>query len=113
MFLGMANFYRQFFPAAAKTLWPLTDALKGGQPTVVTWTMEMQTAFQAVKADMCRAVELCQLHPEAAAGVFLAVDASGTHKGAVLQQRIRDQMARPLAFFFSAKLESAQTKYSA
>jgi Reverse transcriptase (RNA-dependent DNA polymerase) len=29
-FLGMANFYRRFIPAAAQVLKPLTDALKGG-----------------------------------------------------------------------------------
>jgi hypothetical protein len=70
----------------------------------------MAAAFETVKARLCNAVELA--HPEENAEVFLAVDASGTHVGAVLQQRARGQAARPLAFF-SAKLEPAQTRYSA
>jgi transposase InsO family protein len=109
-FLGMANFYRRFLPAAARTLRPLTDAVKGGQSTVLEWTEPMQEAFVAVKEGLCKAVELA--HPAPAAEVFLAVDASGTHVGAALHQRVRGQTARPLAFF-SAKLEPAQQKYSA
>jgi cleavage and polyadenylation specificity factor subunit 1 len=106
----MANFYRRFIPAAAQVLKPLTDAVKGGQASSVDWTPEMATAFQQVKSRLCEAVELA--HPEADAEVFLSVDASGTHVGAVLQQRARGMVARPLAFF-SAKLEPAQTRYSA
>jgi Reverse transcriptase (RNA-dependent DNA polymerase) len=48
-FLGMANFYRRFLPAAARTLRPLTDAVKGSQSTVLAWTEPMQAAFAAVK----------------------------------------------------------------
>jgi predicted lipid-binding transport protein (Tim44 family) len=96
-FLGMANFYRWFLLAAARTLRPLTDAVRGSQSTVLAWTEPMQAAFAAVKKGLCQAVELA--HPAPAAEVFLAVDASG-------------QTARPLAFF-SAKLEPAQQKYSA
>jgi hypothetical protein len=44
----------------------------------------MATAFETVKARLCNAVELA--HPEENAEVFLAVDASSTHVGAVLQQ---------------------------
>jgi hypothetical protein len=82
-FLGMANFYRRFIPAAAQVLRPLTDAVKGGQAAAVDWTPAMAAAFQPVKDKLCSAVELA--HPEADAEVFLAVDASGTHVGAVLQ----------------------------
>jgi RNase H-like domain found in reverse transcriptase/Reverse transcriptase (RNA-dependent DNA polymerase) len=109
-FLGMANFYRRFIPAAAQVLKPLTDAVKGGQASSVDWTPEMAAAFQLVKDRLCGTVELA--HPEADAEIFLSVDASGTHVGAVLQQRARGTVARPLAFF-SSKLEPAQTRYSA
>jgi hypothetical protein len=98
-FLGMANFYRRFIPAAAQVLKPLTDAVKGGQANSVDWTPDMATAFQQVKKRLCSAVELA--HPEADAEIFLSVDASSTHVGAVLQQRARGLVARPLAFFFS------------
>jgi RNase H-like domain found in reverse transcriptase len=107
-FIGMANFYRRFIPAAAQVLKPLTDALKGSQASSVNWTPE-RAAFQQVKDRLCGAVELD--HPEADAEVFLSVDASGTHVGAVLQQHALGMVARPLAFF-SAKLESAQTQLS-
>jgi RNase H-like domain found in reverse transcriptase len=81
-FLGMANFYRRFISAAAQVLRLLTDAVKCGQASSVDWTPEMAIAFQQVKNKLCRAVELA--HPEAGVEVFLAVDASGMHVGAVL-----------------------------
>jgi hypothetical protein len=43
--------------------------------------------------------------------IFLAVDTSSSHVGAVLQQREAGQSPWPLAFF-SAKLDAAQVKYS-
>jgi hypothetical protein len=45
-FLGMANFYRRFLPAAAQKLRPLTKALKGGQVAQLTWTADMKLAFE-------------------------------------------------------------------
>ena len=109
-YLGMVNFYRRFLPAAARVLKPLTDALKGGQKGTLDWTVEMGNAFQHSKQALYNAVELG--HPDPKAELFLAVDASETHVGAVLQQTTRGEGTRPLAFF-SAKLDTAQTKYSA
>jgi hypothetical protein len=87
----MANFYRRFIPTAAQLLRPLTDAVKGGQAAAVDWTPAMAAAFQHVKDKLCSAVELA--HLEADTEVFLAVDASGTHVGAALQQRARGLVA--------------------
>jgi RNase H-like domain found in reverse transcriptase/Reverse transcriptase (RNA-dependent DNA polymerase) len=109
-FLGMANFYRRFLPAAAQQLRPLTEAMKGGQAAQLTWTAEMDTAFDWCKQGLCKAVELA--HPEPEAEIFLAVDASAPHVGAVLQQRVVGRTPRPLAYFL-AKLNAAQQKYSA
>ena len=50
-------------------------------------------------------------HPDPAADLCLAVDASNNHVGAVLQQ-LCGSTWRPLAFF-SKKLDSTQLKYSA
>ncbi len=50
-------------------------------------------------------------HPDPAAELCLAVGASNTHVGAVLQQLCRSTW-RPLTFF-SKKLDSTQLKYSA
>ncbi len=112
-FLSMINFYRRFLPAIARTLAPLTDALRGSGKgaTPIEWTTEMQTAFVQAKERQCSATRLC--HPDVNADLSIAVDASATHVGAVLQQRRRGNMAwRPLGFF-SKKLDPAQEAYSA
>jgi hypothetical protein len=69
----------------------------------------MVHAFGHIKAALCQATVLSHLDPRAE--ICLAVDASNTHIGAVLQQR-EGQAWRPLAFF-SKKLDSTQLKYSA
>jgi hypothetical protein len=57
-FHGMVNFYCRFLPGIARTLAPLTDALKGGRkgPATVEWSTAMQTAFQMAKAALCQAL---------------------------------------------------------
>ena len=109
-YLGMVNFYRRFLKGAAQVLRPLTDALAGQPKGDIAWTKEMEDAFVESKKAMYAAVELT--HPVEGADLCLAVDASGSHVGAVLQQASRAGGWRPLAFF-SAKLDSAQKKYSA
>jgi RNase H-like domain found in reverse transcriptase/Reverse transcriptase (RNA-dependent DNA polymerase)/Integrase zinc binding domain/Integrase core domain len=109
-YLGMVNFYRKFFRGAAAVLRPLTEALRGGQHAAISWTAEMAAAFQASKEALMAATELA--HPQPGAEISLAVDASGTHVGAVLQQHVSGGGVRPLGFY-SAKLEAAQQKYSA
>ena len=108
-FLGMANFYRRFVPKAAQILKPLTDALRGGKRTRLDWTQEMDAAFQGVKRRLVEAVELA--HPDQLAPLLLAVDASNTHVGGVLQQADQHGELRPLGFF-SVKLDKTQLKYS-
>jgi hypothetical protein len=49
-FLGMANFYRRFIPAAACVLRPLTDAVKGGKSKQMAWGADMAAAFEEVKS---------------------------------------------------------------
>jgi hypothetical protein len=66
----------------------------------------MQSAFVRT---LCQAAEL--VHPLPGAEISLAVDASGTHVGKVLQQHVQGRGARQLGFF-SAKLDQAQQKYS-
>jgi cleavage and polyadenylation specificity factor subunit 1 len=109
-FLGMLNFYRRFLPGAAKVLKPLTDSLKGSQAAAaaVEWTGEKAAAFEAAKQLLARAA--CLAHPEPHAQLCLAVDASDSHIGGVLQQASRLGF-QPLAFF-SKKLDSTQTRYS-
>ena len=109
-YLGLLNFYRRFIPRAAQILKPLTDALKGKPSRVLQWTEHMQAAFVESKMALCKVTQLS--HPAPAAEISLAVDASDTHVGAVLQQRARGGGLQPLAFY-SKKLDAAQQKYSA
>jgi len=107
-FLGMVNFYRRFLKGAAGILKPLTDVLKGGKKGKLEWSKEMEDAFSSIKKALSEAAELA--HPVVEAELRLAVDASNTHVGAVLEQKSGAGF-RPLGFF-SRKLEPAQTRYS-
>ncbi len=56
-FLGLLNFYRRFLPAVARTLQPLTDALRGDRKGTdpVEWSAEMEAAFTASKKALASA----------------------------------------------------------
>jgi cleavage and polyadenylation specificity factor subunit 1 len=112
-FLGTINFYRRFVPGAARTLRPLTEALKGGLPlkSAVDWSPVMVTAFEAAKSSLAAATVLA--HPRPGADMSLMVDASDLHVGAVLQQRTSPGAAWQPLGFFSAKLSPAESRYSA
>jgi hypothetical protein len=112
-FQGMVNFYRRFLPSIARTLRPLTDALRGGPKgsASVVWTSDCAAAFASAKLALLQA--MCLAHPTMGARLSLAVDASATHVGATLQQQeVGSTACRPLGFS-SKKLEPAQQKYSA
>jgi len=106
-FLGMVNFYRRFTPGIAKTLEPLTAALKGGKKTL-QWSPQLEEAFNKTKQVLVKAVPLA--HPAPDAEVSLHTDASDQHIGGALQQKVRGSW-QPLGFF-SRKLNVAETKYS-
>jgi len=109
-FLGMLNFYSRFIAGAAGLLKPLTDTLRAGKAACLQWSTEMELAFAASKQRLAEVAELA--HPQQKAQLVLAVDASNTHMGAVLQQlEPPGQSPRPLGFF-SKKLDRAQTSYS-
>ena len=107
-FLGMLNFYRKFLRGAARVLAPLTNALKGPGKTL-TWTPDLEAAFRHAKDLLIKVHELT--YPRPSALISIAVDASDSHVGAMLQQKIQDAWA-PLSFF-SRKLSEAEKKYSA
>jgi hypothetical protein len=112
-FLGTVNFYRRFVPRAARTLRPLTEALKGGLPlkSAVKWTQDMESSFEAAKAALARATTLA--HPRQGAEISLMVDASDLHVGAALQQRSSPGAEWQPLGFFSQKLSPAESRYSA
>lgn len=106
-FLGLINFYRRFLPGIAGILRPLTDAL-AGKPRCLQWTTERELAFRQAKEALAAAVPLAHPLPEAA--ISLAVDASDSHIGGVLQQWANGGW-QPLSFF-SKKFSAAEAKYS-
>ena len=106
-FLGLINFYRRFISGAAKILKPLTDSL-AGTSRIFQWTAEMDSAFHQAKRALVTASLL--VHPLPSTTLALAVDASATHVGAVLQQFVDKSLAH-LAFF-SRKLSETEMRYS-
>ena len=93
----MVNYYRRFLPAAARVLKPLTDALHGLPPKkqALDWSESMQESFDNSKSLLLAAIPLA--HPDPAARIVVAADASDTHIGGVLQQR-ETRGWRPLGF---------------
>jgi cleavage and polyadenylation specificity factor subunit 1 len=108
-FLGLLNYYRRFVPGLAKTLVPLTNTTAGKPKGKLTWTAAMLDSFQAAKEALAAAVPLH--FPDPDAHLSLAVDASGTHVGAALQQQ-QGNSWQPLSFF-SRKLSTTEQRYSA
>ena len=107
-FLGIINYYHRFMPHLADKLHPLHNATKGkGQS--VTWTEECQSAFIDAKDALAEATTLH--HPHSSAITSITADASDKAVGAVLEQLL-DGIWCPITFF-SRKLTSAESKYSA
>ena len=104
----MINFYRRFLRSAARVLAPLTNALKGPGKTL-HWNPMLDSAFSAAK--LLLSIVSVLTHPVPGAAVSLAVEASDSHVGAVLQQCLHGSWS-PLAFF-SKNLSYAESKYSA
>ena len=107
-FIGRANFYRRFIPAAASKMLPLFEAL-AGKPKTLEWNEEMVRAFKNTKRALAEGTLLT--HPLHHAPTSLTVDASEQAFGAVLQQLVHGSW-KPLAFF-SKKLRPTEKKYSA
>lgn len=113
-FLGMVNFYRRFLPGAAGYQALLIDAVaathsKGAKP--FPWTPELHESFEVCKKSLESATLLS--HPNSNAQLGLFTDASGTHIGACLQQRAKDDDEwQPIAFF-SQKLNLKQKEWPA
>jgi transposase InsO family protein len=106
-FIGMVNYYRRFIPHCASISAPLTDALRG-TPKSFKITEEQKESINRLKQSISEAVLLQHYAPDAP--LSIAVDASNTAVGAVIQQT-RQGLWVPLAFF-SKRLTPTETKYS-
>ncbi|KAF2893958.1 hypothetical protein ILUMI_12216 [Ignelater luminosus] len=109
-FLGMANYYRRWMPNAAIIQKPLTDLLKGTvrKNTKISWNDTTKQAFKRCKSELANTVILA--FPDTTAKISLAVDASKTAIGGVLQQNAGSE-CKPISFF-SRKLTDTEKKYS-
>ncbi|ROT69405.1 integrase core domain protein [Penaeus vannamei] len=108
----MFNFYRRFVPGCAQLFKPLHALItpnRASRNARIEWTSPTNEAFQACKEALAAATLLN--HPLPEAPLSIAVDASDTAIGAVLQQRQGKQWQR-LAFF-SQTLSPRQSQYSA
>jgi hypothetical protein len=84
-----------------------SNALKG-DPKALEWPPATATAFPVAKGALAAAVPLA--HPAPNSVLSLAMDASNTHVGGILQQLAKGSW-QPLAFY-SNKLSGAGTRYS-
>lgn len=103
-FLGIINFYRRMIPHDAQLLCPLNQML---QKDNFVWNNERISTFENAKLQLSKLAPLA--FPDPQAKLSIAVDASGTAVGAVLQQLQSDKWI-PLGFF-SKSLSSAQRNY--
>ena len=85
-FLGIVNFYRKFIKDAALILAPLTNALKGPDKQLL-WSSTMESLFLQAKRLLSAVPTL--VHPVPGSALSVAVDASESHVGAVIQQQMR------------------------
>ena len=82
----MVNFYQRFLRNAAQVLAPLTNSLKGPGKSPL-WSPYLDSAFVLAKQLLASVPVLT--HPEPGTPVSLAVYASDSHVGTVLQQKLR------------------------
>ncbi|CAH8453126.1 unnamed protein product [Heterobilharzia americana] len=106
-FNGLVSYYRRFIPNCASVMRPLTDLLRG-TAKFVSLDNAARLAFSKVKEAISNATML--MHHDPNAPLSIAVDASDSAIGAVLQQ-LTDNQWQPLAFF-SRRLQDAETRYS-
>ena len=108
-FLGITGYYRKFLPNYSALAAPLTDLTKKNQPTKVTWTLDCESAFQALKTYLCTSSVLQS--PNFTMPFILQMDASDRGVGAVLSQPSTDNDLHPVTYF-SKKLLPREERYS-
>ena len=105
--LGMAGYYRKFFPNFSSITEPLTQLLRKDSKFV--WTEQCQSAFEKLKAMLQNAPVLSA--PDFNRPFKLAVDASDVAAGAVLLQEDQGGIDHPICYF-SRKFNKHQRNYS-
>jgi hypothetical protein len=116
-FIGLASYYRRFggmkFAELTRPLLMLTHGgtnSRADKLRPILWTIEAETAFQALKSALCSA-PICQPFPDDSQ-LYICTDASAYGIGAVLEQR--DQYDRPYYIRCeSRRLTTAEQRQSA
>lgn len=106
-FLGLVNFCAKFLPHIATFTEPLRRLTK--KNTSFMWSHEQHAAFQKIKDIIVQAETLAYFNQEMP--TRLIVDASPVGLGAVLTQRQRNGLYRPIAFA-SRSLSDTEKRYS-
>lgn len=107
-YLGMVNFYRRFIKNMAQILIPLYVLTNKKN---LDWTDEAQQAFEKSKTALMNFTMLT--FPENNSRLSMAVDASETAAGAVLQREDKRSGKWVPLGFFSKAFDERQKKYSA
>jgi hypothetical protein len=94
-FIALCSYYRRFVKDFAKIAKPLTSALRGN-PKDLTWTSEMEAAFQDLKQHMMKPPVLC--YPKIGERYYIECDGSKLGLGCVLSQKQEDGKLHPVAY---------------
>ena len=87
-FLGLANFQRKFVPNFSSLQKPLSEKTGGKRGKKIEWTDEMASAFEKIKGQIKKDVQLAfPDYSDDAEPLELFVDASGVGAGACLVQK--------------------------
>jgi RNase H-like domain found in reverse transcriptase/Reverse transcriptase (RNA-dependent DNA polymerase)/Integrase zinc binding domain/Chromo (CHRromatin Organisation MOdifier) domain/Integrase core domain/Retroviral aspartyl protease len=105
-FLGFANFYRRFINGYSKRAKPLTRLLK--KDTKWQWNQEQQDSFDDLKDAFTKAPILAMPNP--LKQYIIEPDASQYATGAVLSQKDKENLLRPVAYM-SHSFNPAEQNY--
>ena len=106
--LGLANFYRIFSACFSEITWCLTELTKKSVSARITLNAEQLEAFNALKAELCKATELYV--PNTDKPFQLYVDSSIHSAGGALAQFDDNNVLRPVAFV-SKKFDKTQANW--
>ncbi|OON23950.1 reverse transcriptase, partial [Opisthorchis viverrini] len=106
-FLGMVNHYARFIPQAATLFHPLNYLLRQGVSLI--WNREQEKVFQQAKCALTNPPVLT--HFDSTQPIVLACDASPYGVGAVLSQKDKSGILKPVAYA-SRSLSPSERKYA-
>jgi transposase InsO family protein len=107
-FLGMINYYRDFWKRRSHILAPLTALTKSNPKRELPWSDSCTEAFNKIKALL--AEEVLLYYPDPNKTFYIEPDASKYQLGSTIYQLNEQGCKQPVAFF-SCKLLDAQTRY--